>query len=67
MKVRSEAAQTGVDPPLREPARDRGPRRRTCSFAAGLYSASRNPTERAHEKHAYASDMPGSAAAVKAS
>ena len=62
MKVRSEAAQTGVA----TRRATEGFRRRTCSFAAGLDSTSRNPTERAHEKHAYAVDMPGSAAAVEA-
>ena len=64
MKVRSEAAQTGVA----TRRATEGFRRRTCSLAAGvLDSTSRNPTERAHIKHADAVDMPGSAAAVEAS
>ena len=58
MKVRSEAAQTGVA----TRRATEGFRRRTCSLAAGvLDSTSRNPTER------NAVDMPGSAAAVEAS
>ena len=67
MRIRGEAEQTGVATPLRYPARDRRILQAVLQLAAGLDRTSRNPTERAHEKHAYTADMPGSAAAVEPS